>query len=172
MYINTFQARPIKTNTIQTNLMNISRLIPFLPVLLLLLPETSGAAPIVPSTNQTRLSPSDLCPLVQIVEHELCDKAAHTDLCVLLHNYNTSFCSKNENVEVVTHAPLSNAVLSVRTLEHEFLNNKGNDIHKLCPILNFIDQELCTSRSHVTEFQFYPKQLCPLLNITYQELCS
>jgi hypothetical protein len=155
--------------------MNISRLIPFLPVLLLLLPETSGAAPIVPSTNQTRLSPSDLCPLVQIVEHELCDNAAHTnftDLCVLLQNYNTSFCSKYENVEVVTHAPLSNAVLSVRTLEHEFLNNKGNDIHKLCPILNFIDQELCTSRSHVTEFQFYPKQLCPLLNITYEELCS
>jgi hypothetical protein len=152
--------------------MNISRLIPFLPVLLLLLPAPSGAAPMVPSTNQTRLSPSDLCPLVQIVEHELCNNAAHnnfTDLCVLLHNYNTSFCSKN--VEVVAHATLSNAVLSVRTLEHEFLN-KGNDIHKLCPILNFIDQELCTSRSHVTEFQFYPKQLCPLLNITYEELCA
>jgi hypothetical protein len=157
--------------------MNISRLIPFLPVLLLLLPAPSGAAPpMVPSTNQTRLSPSDLCPLVQIVEHELCDNAAHnnfTDLCVLLHNYNTSFCSKNENVEVITYAPLSNAALSVRTLEHEFLNNnKSNDIHKLCPILNFIDQELCTSRSHVTEFQFYPKQLCPLLNITYEELCA
>jgi len=155
--------------------MNISRLIPFLPVLLLLLPATSGAAPIVPSTNQTRLSPSDLCPLVQIVEHELCDKAAHTDLCVLLHNYNTSFCSKNENVEVITYAPLSNAVLSVRTLEHEFLNNnKGNDMRKLCPILNFIDQELCTSLHHHphVDFQFYPKQLCPLLNITYEELCA
>jgi hypothetical protein len=169
MYINTFQTNPIKPT------MNISRLIPFLPVLLLLLPAPSGAAPpMVPSTNQTRLSPSDLCPLVQIVEHELCDKAAHTDLCVLLQNYNTSFCSKNENVEVVTHAPLSNAVLSVRTLEHEFLNNKGNDIHKLCPILNFIDQELCTSLHHQppVDFQFYPKQLCPLLNITYEELCS
>ena len=169
MYINTFQTKPIKTNTIQTNLMNISRLIPFLPVLLLLLPATSGAAPMVPYTNQTGLNPSDLCPLVQIVEHELCDNAAHTDLCVLLHNYNTSFCSKDLAEH---HAPLSNAVLSVRTLEHEFLNNKGNDIHKLCPILNFIDQELCTSRSHVTEFQFYPKQLCPLLNITYEELCA
>jgi hypothetical protein len=154
--------------------MNISRLIPFLPVLLLLLPAPSGAAPpMVPSTNQTRLSPSDLCPLVQIVEHELCDKAAHTDLCVLLHNYNTSFCSKN--VEVITHAPLSNAALSVRTLEHEFLNNnKGNDMRKLCPILNFIDQELCTSLHHHphVDFQFYPKQLCPLLNITYEELCA
>ena len=162
--------------------MNISRLIPFLPVLLLLLPATSGAAPIVPSTNQTGLNPSDLCPLVQIVEHELCNNVnVHndanaknfTDLCVLLHNYNTSFCSKN--VEVVAHhAPLSNAGLSVLTLEHEFLNNKGNDIHKLCPILNFIDQELCTSlyHHHPVDFQFYPKQLCPLLNITYQELCA
>ena len=167
MYINTFQTSLIKT-------MNISRLIPFLPVLLLLLPATSGAAPIVPSTNQTGLNPSDLCPLVQIVEHELCDNVnAHnnfTDLCVLLHNYNTSFCSKDLTVH---HAPLSNAGLSVRTLEHEFLNNKGNDIHKLCPILNFIDQELCTSLHHPhVDFQFYPKQLCPLLNITYQELCS
>jgi hypothetical protein len=171
MYINTFQTKTIKT-------MNVSRLIPFLPVLLLLLPVPSGAAPIVPSTNQTRmaLNPSDLCPLVQIVEHELCDNVnVHnnfTDLCVLLHNYNTSFCSKN--VEVVAHhAPLSNAGLSVLTLEHEFLNNKGNDIHKLCPILNFIDEELCTSLHHPhVDFQFYPKQLCPLLNITYQELCA
>ena len=165
MYINTFQTSLIKT-------MNISRLIPFLPVLLLLLPATSGAAPIVPSTNQTGLNPSDLCPLVQIVEHELCDNAAHTDLCVLLHNYNTSFCSKDLAEH---HATLRNAVLSVRTLEHEFLNNnKGNDIHKLCPILNFIDQELCTSLHHHphVDFQFYPKQLCPLLNITYEELCA
>jgi hypothetical protein len=166
MYINTFQTKAIKT-------MNISRLIPFLPVLLLLLPATSGAAPMVPSTNQTRLSPSDLCPLVQIVEHELCDNASHnnfTDLCVLLHNYNTSFCSKDLAVH---HAPLSNAVLSVRTLEHEFLNNKVKDIHKLCPILNFIDEELCTSlHHHPVDFQFYPKQLCPLLNITYEELCA
>jgi hypothetical protein len=153
--------------------MNISRLLPFLP-LLLLLPPPSGAAPLIPS-NETglTLSPSDLCPLVQIVEHKLCDNAAHnnfTDLCVLLHKYNTSFCSKNvENVQVIE--PLSNAVLSVRTLEHEFLN-KGNDIHKLCPILNFIDQELCTSLHHRVDFQFDPKELCPLLNITYEELCA
>jgi hypothetical protein len=168
MYINTFQTNPIKTNR-----MNVSRLIPFLPVLLLLLPATSGAAPLIPSTNQTGLNPSDLCPLVQIVEHELCDNAAHnnfTDLCVLLQNYNTSFCSKDLAEH---HAPLSNAVLSVRTLEHEFLN-MGNDTHKLCPILNFIDQELCTSLHHHphADFQFYPKQLCPLLNITYEELCA
>jgi hypothetical protein len=162
--------------------MNISRLIPFLPALLLLLPATSGAAPLIPYTNQTglTLSPSDLCPLVQIVEHELCNNVnVHTganannftDLCVLLHNYNTSFCSKD-----IDHEPLSNAVLSVRTLEHEFLN-KVNDMRKLCPILNFIDQELCTSlhhhhHHHHVDFQFYPKQLCPLLNITYEELCS
>ena len=157
--------------------MNFSRLLPLLP-LLLLLPATSGAAPLIPSSDtHAGLNPTDLCPLVQIVEHDLCDNAAHnnfTDLCVLLQNYNTSFCSKK--VQVIE--PLSNAVLSIRTLENEFLNAnanaKDNDIHKLCPILNFIDQELCTSRSHVThsEFQFYPKELCPLLNITYTELCS
>jgi len=151
--------------------MNISRLLPFLP-LLLLLPAPSGAAPLIPSTNQTglTLSPSDLCPLVQIVEHELCNNNAHnnfSDLCVLLQKYNTSFCSQKAQVI----EPLSNAVLSVRTLEHEFLN-KVKDIHELCPILNLIDQELCTSRSHVIDFQFYPKELCPLLNITYEELCA
>jgi hypothetical protein len=102
------------------------------------------------------LNPSDLCPLVQIVEHELCVNAKNfTDLCVLLHNYNASFCSNAAE-------PLSNDVLS---LEKEF----NKEIHNLCPILNFIDEELCTSRE---EFQFYPKQLCPLLNITYTELCS
>jgi hypothetical protein len=157
--------------------MNFSRLFPFLP-LLLLLPATSVAAPLIPSSNDhAGLNPSDLCPLVQIVEHELCDNAAHnnfTDLCVLLQNYNTSFCSKK--VQVIE--PLSNAGLSIRTLENEFLNAnaKGNDIHdihKLCPILNFIDQELCTSlHSHPVDFQFYPKELCPLLNVTYTELCS
>ena len=166
MYINTIQ-------TIQTiKTMNISRLLPFLP-LLMLLPAASGAAPLIPSANQTGLNPGELCPLVLIVEQELCDNVAHnnfTDLCVLLHNYNTSFCSKK--VQVIE--PLSDAALSIRTLENEFLNAKVKDIHDLCPILNFIDQELCTSRSHVThtEFQFYPKQLCPLLNITYEELCT
>ena len=152
--------------------MNISRLLTVLP-LLMLLPATSVAAPLIPSMNQPSLNPSDLCPLVQIVEHKLCDNSAHnnfTDLCVLLQKYNTSFCSKDLDAH---HAPLSNAVLSIRTLEHEFHKDNIN-VKELCPILNFIDQELCTSRSHVThsEFQFYPKELCPLLNITYEELCS
>jgi hypothetical protein len=130
--------------------MNISRLLPFLPLLLL-----SAGAPLI-QTNTSHLNPSDLCPLVQIVEHELCVNAKNfTDLCVLLHNYNASFCSNAAE-------PLSNDVLS---LEKEF----NKEIHNLCPILNFIDEELCTSRE---EFQFYPKQLCPLLNITYTELCS
>jgi hypothetical protein len=130
--------------------MNISRLLPFLPLLLL-----SAGAPLI-QTNTSHLNPSDLCPLVQIVEHELCVNAKNfTDLCVLLHNYNASFCSNAAE-------PLSNDVLS---LEKEF----NKEIHNLCPILNFIDEELCTSRA---EFQFYPKQLCPLLNITYTELCS
>lgn len=132
--------------------MNISRLLPFLPLLLL-----SAGAPLI-QTNTSHLNPSDLCPLVQIVEHELCVNAKNfTDLCVLLHNYNASFCSNAAE-------PLSNDVLS---LEKEF----NKEIHDLCPILNFIDEELCTSRAHVS-FQFYPKQLCPLLNITYTELCS
>jgi len=157
--------------------MNFSRLLPFLP-LLLLLPATSGAAPLIPSSDAyAGLNPSDLCPLVQIVEHKLCDNAAHnnfTDLCILLHNYNASFCSKNvENVQVTE--PLSNAVLSIRTLEHEFhKDTKQHDIHELCPVIYFIEQELCTSlHAHrPVDFQFDPKELCPLLNITYTELCS
>ena len=154
--------------------MNISRLLTFLP-LLMLLPATSVAAPLIPSANQTGLNPSDLCPLVQIVEHKLCDNSAHnnfTDLCVLLQKYNTSFCSKND--EVIAHAPLSNAVLSIRTLEHEF-HKDNNNIKELCPIIYFIEQELCTSlnaHSSPVDFQFDPKELCPLLNITYTELCS
>jgi hypothetical protein len=160
--------------------MNFSRLLPFLP-LLLLLPATSGAAPLIPSSDTyAGLNPSDLCPLVQIVEHKLCDNAAHnnfTDLCILLQKYNTSFCSKNvENMQVTE--PLSNAVLSIRTLENEFHkdnnNTNDNDMRKLCPVIYFIEQELCTSLhapNHV-DFQFDPKELCPLLNITYTELCS
>ena len=156
--------------------MNFSRLLPFLP-LLLLLPATSVAAPLIPS-NEPSLNPSDLCPLVQIVEHKLCDNAAHnnfTDLCILLQKYNTSFCSKDL---AANHAPLSNAVLSIRTLEHEFHkdnnNAKGNDIHKLCPVIYFIEQELCASlhAPNPVDFQFDPKELCPLLNVTYTELCS
>ena len=156
--------------------MNISRLLPFLP-LLLLIPAASGAAPLIPSSaaSQPSLNPSDLCPLVQIVEHELCGTHANasvSDLCVLLQNYNASFCSKR----VVIVEPLSYDNLSIRVLEKEFINAnaKGNDLHKLCPILNFINKELCTSRSHVnaSDFQFYPKEMCPLLNFTYTELCS
>lgn len=157
--------------------MNFSRLLPFLP-LLMLIPATSDAALVTPSTNHPGLNPSDLCPLVQIVEHELCDTHMRnaskiSDLCVLLHNYNASFCSKQAHLM----EPLSNDVMSIRILEREFHDNthERHDIHDLCPIINFIDQELCTSHTrHQTEtdFEFYPKQLCPLLNFTYTELCS
>jgi hypothetical protein len=157
--------------------MNISRLLPFLP-LLMLLPAASGATflPAAPAIHVPHIVPSDLCPLVQIVEHELCDTYADTnaslnasklsDLCVLLQNYNASFCSKHDGV--VVPPSHSDDVMSIRILEKEFINH---DIHDVCPILNFIDQELCTSRLK-EEFQFYPKQLCPLLNFTYAELCS
>jgi hypothetical protein len=159
--------------------MNISRLLPFLP-LLMLLPAASGATflPAAPVNHVAHIEhiahivPSDLCPLVQIVEHELCDTSHNnfslknasklSDLCVLLQNYNASFCSKHE---APSH---SDDVLSILTLKNEFMNH---DIHDVCPILNFIDRELCTSRLK-EEFQFYPKQLCPLLNFTYSELCS
>lgn len=160
--------------------MNISRILPFLP-LLLLLPATSGAVIHIPSTKQTQthLNPIDLCPLVQIVEHELCvDHVAHakniSDLCVLLQNYNASFCSKS-NAPSHSH---SDDVLSIRILENEFKEEEEHDtkdtrkIRKVCPIINFIEQELCTSRTNPADFQFYPKQLCPLLNFTYTELCE
>jgi len=162
--------------------MNISRLLPFLP-LLMLLPAASGL-PVAPANHVAHVAhvahivPSDLCPLVQIVEHEVCDTASlHnasklSDLCVLLQNYNASFCSKHE---APSH---SDDVLSILTLKNEFLHaanghahDHAHDIHDVCPILNFIDQELCTSHLK-EEFQFYPKQLCPLLNFTYEELCS
>ena len=159
--------------------MNISRLLPFLP-LLMLLPAASGL-PVAPANHVAHVAhivPSDLCPLVQIVEHEVCDTASlHnasklSDLCVLLQNYNASFCSKHE---APSH---SDDVLSILTLKNEFLHaanghahDHAHDIHDVCPILNFIDRELCTSHLK-EEFQFYPKQLCPLLNFTYAELCS
>ena len=175
--------------------MNISRLIPFLP-LLMLLPAASGTTflPAVPANHVVHIEriahivphivPSDLCPLVQIVEHELCDTSHNnfslhnasklSDLCVLLQNYNASFCSKHE---APSH---SDDVLSILTLKNEFshaanghAHDHAHDIHDVCPILNFIDQELCTSHlKEKEEFQFYPKQLCPLLNFTYAELCS
>ncbi len=164
--------------------MNISRLLPFLP-LLMLLPATSSAALVFPSAHQSHLNPSELCPLVQIVEHELC--ANHqappvrvhpnannaSDLCVLLHNYNTSFCAGNAPVV----EPLSDDGMSIRILEKEFHEepqdkDKDATIHKVCPIINFIEQELCTSRNEEIKVHFDPKELCPLLNLTYTEICE
>ena len=144
--------------------MNISRLLPFLPLLML-----TGAAPLIPSSaGQLGLNPSDLCPLVQIVDRELCDSAYNdpfrtayasklSDLCVLLHNYNASFCSE----QVVMDEPLQYDNLSIRVLENEF-----HDIRELCPILNFIDQELCTSHPPInaSNFQSYTKDIIELLN--------
>ena len=179
--------------------MNISRLLPFLS-LLLLVPATSDAALIIPKPK-SHLNPSELCPLVQIVEHELCinahahvlehDKQHHHDandaskLCALLQKYNTSFCS-GEKEKFVTK-PISYDVMSIRVLENEYNNHSqhehphsgkhglylhNKDIHKVCPIINFIEQELCTSRNEEIKVQFDPKELCPLLNLTYTEICE
>jgi hypothetical protein len=46
------------------------------------------------------------------------------------------------------------------------------DIRKVCPIINFIEQELCTSRNAEIKVRFDPKELCPLLNLTYTEVCE
>lgn len=165
--------------------MNLSRLLPFLP-LLMLLPATSSAAIVIPKSH---LNPSELCPLVHIVEHELCVNQPHhsamhhannvSDLCVLLHNYNTSFCS-GENKKLGTNdnakpkpkpKPISYDVMSIRVLEHEYIHG-AQDIHKVCPIINFIEQELCTSRNEEIKVRFDPKELCPLLNLTYTEFCE
>jgi hypothetical protein len=153
--------------------MNISRLMPFLSLLLL-----SNAALIFPS--QPHLNPSDLCPLVDILEHELCSDASSPvkPLCTLLQKYNASFCSSHD---APPHAAMSNDALSVRVLHNEYYANanananknqtnaNSKDIHKVCPIINFIEQELC---SPAVEFEFDPKELCPLLNLTYTEFCS
>ena len=183
--------------------MNISRLLPFLP-LLMLLPATSSAALVFPSSKSSGLKPGDLCPLIQIVEHELCSEHLHhlhlqhnannaSKLCVLLQEYNTSFCS-GEKENFVTK-PISYDVMSARVLEHEYNNHSEyehqhehaakhglhlqehdphhvKDIHKVCPIINFIEQELCTSRNEESKVHFDPKQLCPLLNLTYTEICE
>jgi len=159
--------------------MNFSRLLTFLP-LLMLLPATSIAAIVIPNSH---LNPSELCPLVHIVEHELCtNQHQHivmhhannaSDLCVLLHNYNTSFCS-SENEKLDTKAktqPISYDVMSIRVLEHEYIHG-AQDMHKVCPIINFIEQELCTSRNEEIKVRFDPKELCPLLNLTYTEFCE
>ena len=151
--------------------MNISRLMPFLSLLLL-----SNAALIFPS--QPHLNPSDLCPLVDILDHELCSDASSPvkPLCTLLQKYNASFCSTHD---APPHAAMSNDALSVRVLHNEYYANANanknqtnanpKDIHKVCPIINFIEQELC---SPAVEFEFDPKELCPLLNLTYAEFCA
>ena len=182
MYINTYKYIPNNQIKMIAS-MNISRLLPFLP-LLLLLPATSSAALVIPKSH---LNPSELCPLVQIVEHELCvsqrvhalkhDANNASDLCVLLHNYNTSFCSGEKDKEQFVTKPVSYDVMSVRVLEHEFHEHELNhvkDLHKVCPIINFIEQELCTSRNEELHagVHFYPKELCPLLNLTYTEICN
>jgi hypothetical protein len=161
--------------------MNISRLMPFLSLLLL-----SNAALIFPS--QPHLNPSDLCPLIDILDHELCGEASSSPLCALLHKYNTSFCSSHGQGQGhgQGHA-MSNDAMSVRVLHNEYYANananananasvnanknqtNAKDIHKVCPIINFIEQELC---SPAVEFEFDPKELCPLLNLTYTEFCS
>ena len=169
--------------------MNLSPLMPFLS-LLLLLPATSSAVIVIPKSH---LNPSDLCPLIQIVEHELCintqvleHSAMHannvSDLCALLRNYNTTFCA-GEKEKFVTK-PISYDAMSVRVLEHEFHNAISvhedkdkdkymvKDIRKICPIINFIEQELCTSRNAEIKVRFDPKELCPLLNLTYTEVCE
>jgi hypothetical protein len=166
--------------------MNFSRLLPFLP-LLMLLPATSSAAIVIPKSH---LNPSELCPLVHIVELELCvNKPQHSamhannasGLCALLHNYNTSFCSgEKEKLDTNTNTntnpkPISYDVMSIRVLEQEY-SHRGHhevqDIHKVCPIINFIEQELCTSRNEEIKLQFDPKELCSLLNLTYTEFCE
>ena len=147
--------------------MNISRLMPFLSLLLL-----SNAALIFPS--QPHLNPSDLCPLIDILEHELCSDASSPvkPLCTLLQKYNASFCSTHD---APPHEAMSNDALSVRVLHNEYYANanknqtNAKDIHKVCPIINFIEQELC---SPAVEFEFDPKELCPLLNLTYTEFCA
>ena len=174
--------------------------------LLLLLPATSAAffLPIPtmkPQPHSYSFHPSELCPLIHIVEHELCNDAAlkhyqpqpkgspSPELCGLLQQYNNSFCA---NVDKPKEERMSNDDMSVIVLQKEFHDATANqsdekhnvdiDIHKLCPILNFINQELCSSRNqphpHSAQdevkvgFDFDPKQLCPLLNLTYTEFCQ
>jgi hypothetical protein len=186
MYINTIK------QSIQK--MNISRLLPFLS-LLMLLPATSSADTLLPH-EQTNLKPGDLCPLINIVEHELCVSVEHANqsheyehehidlknasgLCVLLQDYNASFCSSDKFIT----KPMSLDVMSIHVLENEYNNHslheeheehahEENEIHNVCPIINFIEQELCTSRNEELKVHFDPKQLCLLLNLTYTEICE
>ena len=174
----------------------------FLPLLMLLTATSSAFFLPIPVVkphpvhirHNVAFHPSELCPLIHIVEHELCNDAAlkHAqpngsaspvpELCALLQQYNTSFCS---NVDKMEEEGMSNDDMSVIVLQKEFhekAEHPVQDIHKLCPILNFINQELCSSRNqphpHSAQdevkvgFDFDPKQLCPLLNLTYTEFCQ
>jgi hypothetical protein len=149
--------------------MTISRLLSLLPLLPLL--SLATAIPLV--ANHSQLNPSDLCPLIDILDHELCSDASYSmkPLCTLLQKYNASFCSSHD----APHTAMSNDALSVHVLHNEYYANananqtNAKDIHKVCPILNFIEQELC---SPAVEFEFDPKELCPLLNLTYAEFCA
>jgi hypothetical protein len=81
-----------------------------------------------------------------------------SDLCVLLHNYNTSFCS-SENEKLDTKAkskPISYDVMSIRVLEHEYIHG-AQDMHKVCPIINFIARR-ATRKS---KFGLTPKSCAP-----------
>ena len=58
---------------------------------------------------------------------------------------------------------------------HSNKENSKIDIHEVCPLLQFIDSELCnvTTLNHVvTEHnKFDPKQLCPLVEFLNSTLC-
>jgi hypothetical protein len=160
----------------------------FIPLLLLF----SNVTAAVPVTMVHHLNPSDLCPLIDIVDHELCNEhmSIHghnvsspvQELCSLLQKYNASFCSSHD--EHHHDKMMSNDAMSVRVLYNEYYDeNQTNeahkaheahdihDVHKICPIINFIEEELCSSDVAV-EVKFDPKELCPLLNLTYTEICS
>jgi hypothetical protein len=151
------------------------KIVPFVPLMLLFSYTIMASIPVSSSLN-----PSDLCPLIDIVDHELCHAVSNSnassspvqELCVLLQKYNASFCSSHEHHDKM----MSDDAMSVRILHNEYYANQTQetqetqDIHKVCPIINFIEEELCASRVHRIEFD--PKELCPLLNLTYTEFCS
>jgi hypothetical protein len=146
---------------------------------LLLLPLLSLATAI-PIVNNHQLNPSDLCPLIDILDHELCSESASgpvQSLCALLQKYNASFChdSHDSHDSHESHVSMSNDALSVHVLHNEYYANanksstNATNLHNVCPIINFIEQELCSPTVKLT---FDPKELCPLLNLTYTEFCA
>ena len=154
--------------------MKIVPIVPIVPLMLLFSYNIMASIPVSSSLN-----PSDLCPLIDIVDHELCSERVDVHghnasspvqaLCVLLQKYNASFCSGHAHHDEM----MSDDAMSVRILHNEYYANQTQetqDIHKVCPIINFIEEELCASRAHRIEFD--PKELCPLLNLTYTEFCS